>query len=79
MRRKKKRSSEARGEILTGFEIDPKQSKKLKTVFFTENHSKVLKKKSGSSADEICRSCWFAYKHMFFSCKVMKQGKEKTQ
>jgi len=26
----------------------------------------VLKKKCGSSADEMYRSSWFAYKHMLF-------------
>jgi len=58
-------SSGARGEILTGFEIDLKITKSLR-LYFHQEHSKVLKKKSGSSADEIYSSCWFAYKHMFF-------------
>jgi hypothetical protein len=34
--------------------------------YFHREHRKVLKKKSGSSADEIYRSSWFAYKHMLF-------------
>jgi hypothetical protein len=38
--RKKKRSSGARGEILPGFEFDPKQSKKFKIVIFIENTAK---------------------------------------
>ena len=41
---------------------------KIKSLrsYFHREHSKVLKKKSGSSADEIYRSSWFAYKHMLF-------------
>jgi len=39
--------------------------KSLRSYFHWE-HSKVLKKKNGSSADEIYRSSWFAYKHMLF-------------
>jgi hypothetical protein len=34
--------------------------------YFHREHSKALKKKSGSSTDEIYRSSWFAYKHMLF-------------
>ena len=32
--------------------------------YYHREHSRVLKKKSGSSADEIYRSSLFAYKHM---------------
>ena len=35
-------------------------------LYFHREHSKVLKKKSWSSAYEIYRSSWFAYKHMLF-------------
>jgi len=40
--------------------------KSLRRSYFVRDHGKVLKKKSGSSADEIYRSSWFAYKHMLF-------------
>jgi len=41
---------------------------KIKSLrsYFHREHSMVLKKKSGSSVDEIYRSSLFAYKHMLF-------------
>jgi len=41
---------------------------KIKSLrsYFHREHSKVLKKKSGSSADKIYRWSWFASKHMLF-------------
>ena len=56
-------------ELWEKYSLDSKsilnEIKRLRSCFHLE-HSKVLKKKSGSSADEICRSSWFAYKHMLF-------------
>jgi len=51
----KKCSSVARGEILTGFEIDPKQNKKFKIVFSPRTQQ---------GAEEMYMSSWFAYKHV---------------
>ena len=41
---------------------------KIKSLrsYFHREHSKVLKKKSGSPADEMYRSNWFAYRHTLF-------------
>jgi hypothetical protein len=41
---------------------------KIKSLrsYFHREHSKVLKKKSGSSPDEIYTSSWFEYKHLLF-------------
>ena len=43
-------------------------SNKIKSLrsYFHREHSKVLKKKSESSADEIHRPSWLACKHMLF-------------
>ena len=56
-------------ELGEKYSLDSKSIlKKIKSLrsYFSREHSKVLKKKSGSSADEIYRSSWFAYKHMLF-------------
>ena len=56
----KKCSSVARGEILTGFEIDPKQNKKFKIVFSPRTQQ---------GAEEMYMSSWFAYKHVLLILK----------
>jgi hypothetical protein len=53
------------GEILTGFEIVTKEKNNLKVVFGSRTQQ-VVKKKSGSSAEEICMSSWFANKYKLF-------------
>jgi hypothetical protein len=41
---------------------------KIKSLrsYFHREHSKVLKKKSGSSSYQMYRLSWFAYKHVLF-------------
>lgn len=43
--------------------------KKIKSLrsYFSKEHQKVMKKKSGSGSDEIYVSPWFAYKHLLFT------------
>jgi len=56
-------------ELVEKYSLDSKSIlNKIKSLrwYFHREHSKVLKKKSGSSADEIYRSSWFAYKLMLF-------------
>jgi hypothetical protein len=50
---------------------------KIKSLrsYFHREHSKVLRKKSGSSAYEMYRSSWFAYRHMLF----ILQGDEERE
>ena len=56
-------------ELGEKFSLDSKSIlNKIKSLrsYFHRERSKELKKKSGSSAEEIYTSSWFAYKHMFF-------------
>jgi len=56
-------------ELEEKYSLDSKSIvNKIKTLrsYFHREHSKVLKKKSGSYPDEVYRSGWFAYKHMLF-------------
>ncbi|VVC93569.1 unnamed protein product [Leptidea sinapis] len=43
--------------------------KKIKSLrsYFSKEHQKVIKKKSGAGSDEIYVSPWFAYKHLLFT------------
>jgi hypothetical protein len=69
-------------ELGKKYSLDSKSTlNKIKILrsYFHREHSKVLKKKSGSSDDEIYRSSWCVCRHMVLSCKVMKAGKENTQ
>jgi hypothetical protein len=50
---------------------------KIKRSYFRRDHSKVLRKKSGSSADEIYWSSWLAYKHMLFILQGDEAREEK--
>jgi Fic family protein len=56
-------------ELGEKYSLDSKSNlNKIKSLrsFFDREDSKVLKKKSGSSADEMYRSSRFVYKHMLF-------------
>jgi len=65
-REKRRRAVQELGEK---YSLDSKSIlNKIKILrsYFHREHSKVLKKKSGSSSDEMYRSSRFAYKHMLF-------------
>jgi hypothetical protein len=61
--------SNALQELRTKYLLDSKSVlNKIKSLrsYFHREHTKVLKKKSGSSTDEVYKSSWFSYKHLLF-------------